>query len=131
MIDASFLEHIDVHEYVPADRPARLDDLAVVPTPEHHGNHRDGVHGGLVATMLDSAMGRAARRDLNEEQGVATVSMTVIFLAPARMGVPLRAAADVRKGGSRLITVQGDIVQGGDDTLIATGVATYAVVDRA
>ncbi len=66
---------------------------------ERHGNNSGMPHGGLVATLLDIAMGSAAR--LAAGAPVITLDMHVSFIAP---GEALLAAEGrvVRAGGSIL-----------------------------
>jgi len=92
--------------------------------PEHL-NGFDGAHGGLLAALLDVAVGAAAAIDadgpglkLNQ-----TLSMTVLYHHPApRQGV-LTARASRRGGGRQVVFVDAEI-RGADDALIATGTAT-------
>ncbi len=109
---------------VAGDDPAAL----VVDTDDRHGNTQGGVHGGVLATLLDAVMGRAVRAGLPPDRLPATVSMTVTYLAPAALGDRLYATAVVRKRGRRLVMVEADIVRSGDGVDIAHGVASYAVV---
>ena len=52
------------------------------------------VHGGLVTTLLDTAMGWACARSLTYGEGFLTANLTVEFFRPARPGT-LRAEARV------------------------------------
>lgn len=109
---------------VAADDPMAL----VLDTDERHGNTQGGVHGGVLATLLDAVMGRAVRAGLPAGHLPATVSLTVTYLAAADIGDQLYATATVRKRGRRLVMVEADIVRRSDGVDIAHGVASYAVV---
>ena len=89
---------------------------------EQHLNPHGTVHGGLLATMLDVAMGGAVAETGGERP--VTVSLTVTYLEPGRPG-RLEARANVRKRGKRLIVVEGEVVQDGD--VVADALATFAV----
>ena len=90
-----------------------------------HLNRSGLVHGGVIATLIDTAGGYAGcfcphagrvRRNV-------TMSMSTQFVAPARSGT-LTARAKLRGGGKRVFVCSIDVV---DDqgALIATGEAAY------
>lgn len=126
-----FLEHLGVTATDPhdTDRPGDDAGLGVLPG-EQHANRNGTVHGGVIATLLDSVMGNAVRAGLDDDQSAATVSMTVTYLSPGAIGEQLRASAEVRKRGSSLVMVEADVVQGNDDEPVAHGVATYSVISK-
>lgn len=97
-----------------------------VRTGPEHANAAGGVQGGLIATLLDAAMGDAVREGLEEGQQVATVQLTVTYLNPGAPGDTLTAVAEVRKRGGKLVMVEGD-VSDQDGEAIAHGVATFTV----
>lgn len=97
-----------------------------VHTGPEHANAAGGVQGGLIATLLDAAMGDAVREGLEEGQQVATVQLTVTYLNPGTPGDTLTATAEVRKRGGKLVMLEGD-VSDQDGTPIAHGVATFTV----
>jgi uncharacterized protein (TIGR00369 family) len=66
---------------------------------ERHGNNSGMPHGGLVATLLDAAMGSAAR--LAAGVPVITLDMHVSFIATAE-DVLIAEGRLVRAGGSIL-----------------------------
>jgi uncharacterized protein (TIGR00369 family) len=49
-----------------------------------HLNGLDVAHGGLIMTLLDAAMGAAARAKDPDGRGVVTIEMKTSFLRPAR-----------------------------------------------
>lgn len=53
---------------------------------EAHTNSRGFVHGGLVAALLDNAMGLSCASALGEDASLVTVSLTVNFTGTARIG---------------------------------------------
>ncbi|GAB2543693.1 PaaI family thioesterase [Brachybacterium huguangmaarense] len=112
-----FLEHvgIDISSGDPSIR-----------TDERHANTAGGVQGGLIATLLDAAMGDAVRAGLEDDQQAATVQLTVTYLNPGEPGDKLTATAEVRKRGGKLVMVEGD-VSDQDGEAIAHGVATFTV----
>ena len=94
----------------------------VVDVEDHHLNAHGSVHGGVLATMLDAAMGTAVTADGRELP--VTVSLTVTYLEPGRPG-RLEATARVRKAGKRLLVVEGEVSQ--DGAVVADALATFAV----
>lgn len=89
---------------------------------DEHLNPHDTVHGGLLATMLDVAMGAAVAEAGGRSP--ATVALSVTYLEPGRAGL-LEATARVRKRGKRLIVVEGEVTQDGE--VLADGLATFSV----
>ena len=89
---------------------------------DDHLNPGGTVHGGVLATMLDVAMGTAVATAGGESP--VTVSLTVTYLEPGRPG-RLVASARVRKRGKRLLVVEGQVEQG--DDVVADALATFSV----
>jgi uncharacterized protein (TIGR00369 family) len=52
----------------------------------HQCNPREVCHGGMLATFLDIALARGSRAALNIQGATPTVSMTLDYLSPARLG---------------------------------------------
>ena len=89
----------------------------------------DGVvQGGLIVTLADHALYRAAKSRLNADQGVVTVELKVNFIAPAKDG-ELTATARIISGGRRIIVGEVEVT---DDrqVLIARGLGTNLVVQK-
>jgi uncharacterized protein (TIGR00369 family) len=85
------------------------DDHAVVSLElnEDKRNVRDVAHGGIVASLIDVAMGTAAAGGnySTRQRYVVTLELKVNYLAPAR-GSKLTATAKVVKGGARTFVVE-------------------------
>ncbi len=62
------------------------------------------VHGGILASLLDEAMGRVS---VLEKRWVMTARLELRYRAPARLGVPLRVAARATDSRPRLVRVRG------------------------
>lgn len=71
-------------------------------------NSRGDVHGGVVASILDAAMGVAVRSKLGRGDGIATVSMTVNYLEPGR-GALVATGRAVRVGRT-VASTEGEVV---------------------
>ena len=94
----------------------------VVDAADEHLNPHGSVHGGLLATMLDVAMGEAVAEAGGDRP--VTVALTVTYLEPGRAG-RLEATARVRKRGKRLLIVEGEVTQDGD--VLADALGTFSV----
>lgn len=77
-----------------------------------HLNINQVVHGGVYATILDTAMGGAVVTMLDEDETTATTSLYVEFLRPAREGQLLRATGRVVRRGRHLAFVEGNLDDG-------------------
>lgn len=93
---------------------------------EEHLNPAGTLHGGVLATLVDTAMGLAARSTIDDDVP-ATSQLTVTYLRPGRAG-PLAVTAQVRKQGEHLVVCDAEVEQDGQDLVHA--VATFAVLHR-
>lgn len=94
---------------------------------ECHYNPFATVHGGIMATLLDSAMTAAVLSTLPVGVACATLEMKVNFLRPVRVeGGPLRCEAAVIHLGSSIATAEGRILDG-RGKLCAHAVTTCSV----
>ncbi len=88
-------------------------------------NTRDGIHGGLVATLLDMAMSQAVKRECSGPKGHATISLNINYFAPA--GGDLIATASItRKGGSIVFTT--GTVEDESGLAVANGNAVFRLL---
>ena len=60
------------------------------------------VHGGVVCTLLDSAIGCAVHTTLAAGVGYTSIELKVSYLRPVHAGMPLRARGWVVKPGRRV-----------------------------
>ena len=67
-------------------------------------NSRGDIHGGIVAALVDAAMGAAMRSAYTAGEGATTVSLTVNYLEPARE--ELIAEGRVVRAGRSLASVE-------------------------
>lgn len=81
------------------------------------------VHGGAIASLIDTAMAFAIISNLPPEDKVTTVDLTISFLRPLTAGRVV-AKAKVLRSGRRLITVSADVFSE-DGRLAATALSTY------
>ena len=95
---------------------------------EHHYNPIGSVHGGVAATLLDSALGCAVHTVLEPGVGYTTLDLRVSFVRPltATTG-PVRCEGRVIHVGSRVGTAEGRITDA-DGRIYAHGTATCLIL---
>jgi uncharacterized protein (TIGR00369 family) len=84
-------------------------------------------HGGVVMTLLDTALATAAMSTEPGAPGLVTVNLSVSFIA-AGSGA-LTAEGRVIRGGRSLVFSEGE-VRAADGTVVAKGVGTFKVRPR-
>jgi uncharacterized protein (TIGR00369 family) len=107
------------------ESPNGRDSIVRLEAGEQHLNISGTVHGGVLASMIDTAMGRAVRSVTEEKP--ATIQLTVTYLDPGRPG-SLVATARVTKQGSTLTIVEAEIEQ--DGKALAHALATFALLKK-
>jgi len=85
------------------------------------------LHGGVTATLIDTAMAFAVRTRIDPDAATATIDLTVHYLRPHLEG-PLRCTAKVVRAGRRIFSVSADVTAETNGKLIATGLSTYTIV---
>lgn len=97
--------------------------------PRHH-NVRGIVHGGVICTLLDTAMTRAFLHSLPEQQRLgSTLEMKVNFLKAAKSG-KITASGRLVKATRRTAYVEGE-VENEEGQLLARSSATVILFDGA
>lgn len=96
----------------------------------NHGAGRGNVHGGIAATIIDTAGGLAVRTSLDNplEAGVATIDLNVSYLRPARGD--LVAEADVVRVGSTVGVAEVEVTsesEDGEEEEVAVGRGSFRV----
>jgi acyl-CoA thioesterase len=81
------------------------------------------MHGGAIASLIDTATAFAIVTMLPRREKFATVDLMVNYLQPLRNGTAT-ACARVLRAGRRLITVSADVLDDGGN-LAATALSTY------
>jgi uncharacterized protein (TIGR00369 family) len=84
----------------------------------------DGIiHGGAIASVIDSAFAFAIIPLLGENERTVTVDLTLHYVRPLSGGVA-KASARVVRAGRRVITVSGEVFDE-NEKLAATSLSTY------
>jgi len=102
-------------------------DVSLALEPRHL-NLVGTLHGGMIATLADTATGLAYRTVLEPGTSHVTSSLTVTFLAPGRTGTVI-ARGGVIKRGRRFGYAEADVVDG-DGTLLARATATFTIMSE-
>jgi len=91
-----------------------------------HQNHRGIVHGGMICTLIDYALGYAARHATDPPRSLVTTSLAVDFAANARPGDWIEARTDVMRPGSRVSFINCFVYLG--ELRIARGSGVFQVL---
>jgi uncharacterized protein (TIGR00369 family) len=81
------------------------------------------VHGGAIASLIDSATAFAIIPLLAENELTTTVDLTIHYLRPLTEGVA-KASARVVRAGRRVVVVSAEVF-GHNGELAATAISTY------
>jgi acyl-CoA thioesterase len=84
------------------------------------------LHGGVTATLIDTAMAFAVISVLTREEKASTVDLNVYYLRPHTEG-KISCTAKIVKAGKRLLTVSAEVINE-QGKLIATALSTYTKV---
>src|SRR5260370_4279836 len=93
---------------------------------EDMANHSGFVHGGMISTLADSAMGRSPRTLKPGGVRAMSFALKLNFINASKCGENRRATGHVIHAGRRTVVAECR-VEGGDGRLVATGSATFAV----
>jgi acyl-CoA thioesterase len=108
---------IELEKVVPGEA---ILTLAIRPAlSQNHGV----VHGGAIASLIDTATAFAILTLLEPDERVTTVDLTISYLRPGLEG-RLRATARVLRQGRRLLNTSAEVTNEGG-TLLATALSTY------
>jgi uncharacterized protein (TIGR00369 family) len=93
-----------------------------------HTNARGLIHGGLIASLADNAMGYSCAQATEWKTSFVTVSLSVDYVGSAQIGQWLAAECEVIKAGSTLCFAQSLIKA--DGAVIARANGTFRVVPK-
>jgi uncharacterized protein (TIGR00369 family) len=119
--NSGFIELVGAKQPQAEDGSARLE----VEVDDRHLNPAGAVHGGLLATLVDTTMGAAVRSTVDEQEAPATSQLTVTYLRPGKPG-QLLVTAKVSKRGDSLTMCEADVEQ--DGKTLVHALATFALV---
>ena len=114
-----FNQYLGIH----VDRMEGGEAQARIELGPHHTNNRGVAHGGVVLSLLDSAMGAAVISAIPKEWWCATTGLNVQFLTGPRAGTIL-ATGRVTRRGRTVAFVEGH-AHDTAGTLVATAQGTW------
>jgi len=91
-----------------------------------HCNARGTVHGGMLATFADVALGYAVAYSSTPPGELVTANLNLDFAGSAKIGDWLESCVDIQKRGSRLSFANCYIVAGGQRIVRASAVFLVA-----
>jgi len=83
------------------------------------------VHGGVIASLIDTAIAVAVNQQLDPDEGASTVELKINYLRPISKGTLWGEGKVVQKGKS-IVVAQGEIKDEAGQ-LLAIGTATFMV----
>ena len=97
----------------------------------HHCNPSGACHGGMLASILDIAMGRGGMVARSGDRDTPTISLSIDYLAPAMMGDWIESRVQLLLGSRRLNFMQcilvgphGPVLRGSGTFKIGTSAST-------
>jgi uncharacterized protein (TIGR00369 family) len=93
---------------------------------DKHTNRAGFAHGGVLTTLLDSALGLASADAHAGQQ--ATIGLNVQFIAPVRVGDFITVECEVVKATRTLMFMQGTLRAG--ENICATAQGTWKILRR-
>jgi uncharacterized protein (TIGR00369 family) len=118
-----FAERLGARAEVAEDGSARVGFEAT----DEHLNPAGTLHGGVLATLVDTAMGLAVRTTTDDGEVPATSQLTITYLRPGKPG-RIEVTARLRTRGEHLTVCEADVEQDGKSLVHA--VATFALLER-
>jgi acyl-CoA thioesterase len=110
------------------DSPEPGHTLASVTIADEHLNPNGVVHGGVIFTMVDTAMGGACMGVLGDGEICASIEVQVRFLRAVSTG-EIVADTTVLRQGRRVIQLESRVIDQ-QGILIATAAGSFAVITR-
>jgi uncharacterized protein (TIGR00369 family) len=123
--EASFVRRLGIEvETIEPDRA-----VLTLPFDDEAVTVQDIIHGGAIASLIDTAAVAAAWSTVDfegDQPHGATVSLTVNYLSSAR-SQGIAAEAKVQRRGSRIVFLEVTVTGTEDDRVIATALVTYSL----
>ena len=117
----SFVDTLGVYDRTAEDGTAHLQ----LDVTDQHLNEAGTLHGGVLATLVDAAMGQAVRSRTGEDDVPATSQLTITYLRPGKPGT-VQVTGRVSKQGEHLTVCEADVEQ--DGRTLVHALATFAVL---
>ena len=99
---------------------------ALFTSQEQHQGWQGVVHGGIIAAVIDEAMGYATHF---AGMNCLTARMEIKLKSPAPVGETFTVSSFIEKSSRKLVTVKADMSLP-DGTLVAEGKATFFIIEH-
>src|SRR3954467_10137468 len=99
--------------------------IEVMPLPEHC-NERGTVHGGFLASLLDTTTGLAVHKALPEGTPASHFQLAVQYLSAAVPGITLTCVGRTAKSGRRVAATDAEVFQ--DGKVVARAIASHVIL---
>jgi uncharacterized protein (TIGR00369 family) len=116
-----YYRHMGIKVVRWAEGTSRLEIEAAEPTKNLYGT----VHGGVLASLVDSACGVALGTLLDEGETAVTVDLRINYIAPVREGLLIAEGKVIHRG--RNTGVAEAVLHGEEGTIVAKGMTTHFV----
>jgi len=90
-------------------------------TEPRHNNGRGVVHGGILASIMDHALGKTVREAVRPLR-CATIQLDLHYLAPVMPGDFVEARGEIVRKTRSVVFVRGHLTVGGRQVLSASGI---------
>ncbi|WP_223595961.1 PaaI family thioesterase [Neobacillus bataviensis] len=100
----------------------------IIPLNPTLDNNLGIVHGGITATVIDTAMGTLANNLLPEGYGAVTNQLNIHYIAPGA-GEQLRCRAEMVHQGTKTMVVSGEAYRS-DGKKIAHATGTFFIIKK-
>ena len=109
------------------EEPGRV--VATMEVTERHLSPNGTVHGGVLFTLVDTAMGKATVGVIAEGRTCASIELSARYLRPVGTGGRLVAEVTVLRAGRRVVHLEGRVRCEGHDRPVAVMTGSFAVID--
>lgn len=102
-------------------------DVGFLAVAEVHGNNQDIIHGGMIASFADFALGHAVWY-AHDRAPVVTVHLGLEFVSAGKAGDWVHCTPEIVRRTRSLTFIRGDILAG--DRVIATASGVWKAVGK-
>jgi uncharacterized protein (TIGR00369 family) len=126
-VPMTLLDPFEIHVGPVFERGERGKRFFAILIDERHVNRRGVLHGGMLATFADLALG-AAVGDATDNAPCVTLSMQMQYLKTAQVGDVLTVQPQLLRRTRALVFMRGDFTVAGD--AIFTAMSTWKLLGR-
>lgn len=94
---------------------------------QHHKQQTGFLHGGVISTLLDTAMGFSAYTVVKENEHVVTANLNVSYFKPSDEGWVI-VRGQVEKKGQAVVFCEGELINQTTAELLAKATSSMSVI---